>query len=162
MLRLLTILVFALTIAAAACGDDDDSSNELPALSEEEYLSSSSTLIDEVDDWIQRQDAVVLEGTENPNDIYTLPYQTQVSELTAEIALLDEEAQRLSPPDDYASAHADLETAIADLHSSQQLFEDGIIARSESMVTESMTLYQEAVDAFVAASESISTIAGGD
>ncbi len=69
MLRLLTILVFALTIAAAACGDDDDSSNEQPALSEEEYLSSSSTLIDEVDDWIQRHDAGVLEGTDNPNDI---------------------------------------------------------------------------------------------
>ena len=162
MLRLLTILVFALTIAAAACGDDDDSGNEQPALSEEEYLSSSSALIGEVNDWIHRHDAVVLEGTENPNDIYTLPYQTQVSELTAEIALLDEEAQRLSPPDDYASAHEDLETAIADLHSSQQQFEAGIIARSESMVTESMTLHQEAVDAFVEASESISTIAGGD
>ena len=162
MLRLLAILVFALTITAAACGDDDDSSNEQPALSEEEYLSSSSTLIDEVDDWIQRHDAVVVEGTENPNDIYTLPYQTQVSELTAEIALLDEEARRLSPPDDYASAHADLETAIADLHSSQQQFEAGIIARSESMVTEAMTLYQDAFDAFVEASESISTIAAGD
>ena len=101
-------------------------------------------------------------GQRIQGDIYTLPYQTQVTDLTTEIALLDEEARRLSPPDNYASAHADLETAIADLHSSQQLFEAGIIARSESMVTESMTLYQEAVDAFVEASESISTIAGGD
>lgn len=161
MLRLLTILVFALTIAAAACGDDDDSSNELPPLSEEEYLSASSRLIDEVNDWIQRHDALVLEGTENQADIYSLPYQTQVTELTAEIDLLEEEAERLSPPEEYASAHADLETAITDLHSSQHLFEDGIVARSESMVTDSMALYAEAVDAFVDASESISTIADG-
>ena len=46
MLRLLLILVFALTVTAAACGGDDDSSDDQPPLSDTWAIEQQAREID--------------------------------------------------------------------------------------------------------------------
>lgn len=123
------------------------------------YLDAFARKSEDIIGWIDGLNDLAEETTD---DTSLSDYQESLNALTVEIALLDDEVQRLSPPDKFASAHASFETVVGELHRSQRLRDEGLTAGNNSVFVEETTALDAAVDAFYEAASRIIDIGKGN
>ena len=123
------------------------------------YLDAFARKSEDILGWIDGLNDLAEDTTDN---ILFSDYLESLNALTVEISLLDDEVQRLSPPDKFASAHASFEAVVEELHRSQRLRDEGLTAGNNSMFIEETAALDAAVDAFYEAASRIIDIGEGN